>query len=281
MKKEARIRPFWYTDVWVFPKLITIITTFDKQGRLNAGPYSHIMQYDVMKTNPRMIIGFRQESHTFQNICDTGEFVINCPSADYLDDMMETARFYPEGVNELENTRFTTIPSKKVKPPSLAECPQIMECTVDEVVKLRKSSGIIIGNIEALVFDEELIDMEREERLKAMNLPIGLGDAHRKYYYHTTAEHITMHELEEPPGGQRGGEIVMTMKWDKGAMQALMKIPVGVRDTVVKNVEEFAVESGEVAVTLDVMTASAKESGMDEDFFGRFGGEKESLVKAD
>ena len=44
MKKEAKIRPFWYTDVWVFPKLITIITTFDQQGRLNAAPYSHIMQ---------------------------------------------------------------------------------------------------------------------------------------------------------------------------------------------------------------------------------------------
>ncbi len=285
MKKEARIRPFWYTDVWVFPKLITIITSYDKQGRLNAAPYSHIMQYDVMKTNPRVIIGFRQEAHTFQNICDTGEFVINCPSADYLDDMMETARFFPEGVNELDHTKFTTIPSKKVKPPSIAECPQIMECTVDEVIKLRKSSGIIIGKIEALVFDEELIDMEREERLKAMNLPIGLGDADRRYYYHTTLGDITMHELMEPPGGQRGGEVVMTMKWDNGAVETLMKIPVGVRDTVVKGVEEFARENGEIEITAEIIAASAKESGMDEDFFNRFGGKKggkkESLVKSD
>jgi hypothetical protein len=90
-----------------------------------------------------------------------------------------------------------------------------------------------------------------------------------------------MHELEEPPGGQAGGKIVMTMQWDNGAMQALMKIPVGVRDTVVKNVEEFARDNGEVAISLDVMTASAKESGMDEDFFGRFGGKSDSLVKAE
>ena len=281
MKKEAKIRPFWYTDVWVFPKLITIITTFDRQGRLNAAPYSHIMQYDVMKTNPRIIVGFRQESHTFQNICETREFVINCPSADYLDDMMETARFFPEGVNELDHTRFTTIPSKKVKPPTIAECPQVMECTVDEIVKLKKSSGIVIGNIEALVFDEELIDMSREERLRAMNLPIGLGDADRKYYYHTTAEHITMHELKEPPGGQRGGEVTMTMKWDKDAVDSIMRIPVGVRGTVVKGVEEFAQEQGHDAVTLATVSASAKESGMDQDFFNRFGGTKESLVKAE
>jgi flavin reductase (DIM6/NTAB) family NADH-FMN oxidoreductase RutF len=111
MKKEAKIRPFWYSDVWLFPKLITIITSLDKDGKVNAAPYSHIMQYDVMTKNPRMIVGFRQDSHTFQNICETKEFVVNCPPAEYLDDMMETARFYPEGVNELEHTRFTGVPT--------------------------------------------------------------------------------------------------------------------------------------------------------------------------
>jgi len=97
MKKEVKIRPFWYSDVWLFPKLITIITSLDAEGRLNAAPYSHIMQYDVMAKRPRMMVGFRQDSHTFENICATGEFVINCPPADYLEDMMETARFYPGG----------------------------------------------------------------------------------------------------------------------------------------------------------------------------------------
>ena len=117
-KTEIKIKPFWYSDIWIFPKLITIITTLDKEGKVNAAPYSHIMQYDVMHKTPRMMVGFRKESHTFQNICDTGEFVVNCPPADYLDDMMETARFWPAGVNELEHSRFTPIPSIKVKPPS-------------------------------------------------------------------------------------------------------------------------------------------------------------------
>ena len=155
-KEEIRIRPFWYSDAWIFPKLITIITSLDKDGKINAAPYSHIMQYDVMQKTPRMLVGFRQESHTFENIIETGEFVVNCPSADYLDDMMETARFWPEGVNELEHTRFTMIPSRKVKPPSIEECPQIAECTVDQVIRLDKSSGIIIANIVAMVMDEGL-----------------------------------------------------------------------------------------------------------------------------
>ena len=211
MKKEIKIKPFWYSDSWLFPKLITIITTLDKEGNVNAGPYSHIMQYDVMTKNPRMIVGFRQDSHSFVNICDTGEFVINCPSASHLDDMMETAKFYPEGVNELEFTKFTQIPSLKVNPPSLKECPQIAECTVDEIVKLEKSTGIVIATIQAIVVDEELETMGREERIRTMNLPIGMGDEARQDYYHATVGELTTHRLGQPKTALQVADAVTNM----------------------------------------------------------------------
>lgn len=272
MKKEAKIKPFWYSDIWLFPKIITIITTLDKDGRGNAAPYSHIMQYDVMPKNPRMILGFRQSSHTFQNILATGEFVVNCPRADHLDDMMETARFWPDGVNELEHTSLTPIPSKKVKPPSIAECPQIAECTVDQVIRLEKSSGIIIGKIEALVFDEELIDMDRDERINAMNLPIGLGDQNRKFYYHAKLqpENVVMHELQDPPDAMRGIDVRTTMDWSSDAMKTLMTIPPGVRKMVTESTEEWARKKGEEVVTQALFQELAEEQGMGEDFFDRF-----------
>lgn len=279
MKKEAKIKPFWYSDIWIFPKLITVITTLDKQGRLNAAPYSHIMQYDVMPRNPRMLLGFRQTSHTWENILATREFVVNCPTADYLDDMMETARFWPEGVNELEHTRFTPIPSLKVKPPSLEECPQIAECTVDQIIRLDRSSGIIIGKIEALVFDEELLEMEREDRIPAMNLPVGLGDQNRKYYYHAHLRDVTMHELEEPPDAMRGIDTRTTMEWAPDAMKTLMTIPPGVRKMVAENTEEWVRGKGEETVTMDLFNAFAAEQGMDADFFERFDAKKKKRKK--
>ncbi len=276
MKKEIKIRPFWYSDIWLFPKIITIITTLDEQGRVNAAPYSHIMQYDVMPKNPRMIVGFRQSSHTFENILATGEFVVNCPRADHLDDMMETARFWPEGVNELEHTSFTPIPSRKVKPPSLEECPQIAECTVDQIIRLDKSSGIVIAKIETLVFDEELADMDREERINAMNLPIGLGDQNRKYYYHAKLQpdNIVMHELQEPPDAMRGMDTKTTMEWAPDAMKTLMTIPPGVRKMVTQSTEEWVREKGEDVVTLELFNALAEEQGMSADFFDRFRDER-------
>lgn len=275
-KEEIKIRPFWYSDIWIFPKLITIITSLDKNGNVNAAPYSHIMQYDVMAKNPRMIVGFRQESHSFENICATGEFVVNCPSADYLDDMMETARFWPEGVNELEHTRFTMIPSRKVKPPSIEECPQIAECTVDQIIHLEKSSGIIIANIEAIVMDEGLEAMDRSERIPAMNLPVGLGDQNRRYYYHAHTDNVTMHELAEPPGGQKGGKIAMTMDWDDKAVAALMNVPVAVRQMVSERLEEFAKASGHPKVLAEHMIKMSEEYGIDSELLERFRTEHEA-----
>lgn len=272
MKKAAKIRPFWYSDVWIWPKLITIVTSLDAEGRINAAPYSNIMQWDVMARNPRMMVGFRQDSHSFRNIVATGEFVVNCPSADHLDDMMETARFWPEGVNELEHTRFTMIPSTKVKPPSIAECPQIAECTVEEVIRLDKSTGIVIGHIEALVFDEALIDMDRGERIRAMNLPVGLGDQNRRDYYHAIVDEVTMHTLAETPDGFKGGEIRTGMPWEDGAIAALMEVPAALRKMVVDNTETWVRERGSDQVTLALFTQMAREYGMDEAMLQRFGG---------
>ena len=269
-KEEIKIRPFWYSDIWIFPKLINIITTLDTEGRVNAAPYSFIMQYDVMSKNPRMILGFRQDSHTYINICNTGEFVINCPSADYIEDMMETARFFPAGVNELEHTRFTMIPSRKVKPPSILETPQIAECTLEETYELPRSNGIVIAKIETIVMDKGLKDLDRGERIKAMNLPIGLGDDSRRYYYHSLNYDAVMHELEDPPDAYRAADAATSMEWDTDALQSLMQIPPGVRKLVTDQTENFAREKGDERVPMKRFTELAEEAGMDKEFLNRF-----------
>ncbi len=269
-KEEIKIRPFWYSDIWVFPKLINIITTLDKDGRVNAAPYSFIMQYDVMAKRPRMMLGFRQDSHTYNNIKSTGELVINCPGAEHLDDMMETARFWPEGVNELEHTSLTPIPSRKVSPPSIAECPQIMECTVDDCYELPQSAGIVIANIEAIVMDKGLKDMGRGDRIRAMNLPIGLGDEDRRDYFHCTADNITVHTLADPPGSARARDVSTTLPWEADAQTILMNIPAGVRKMVCTQTEDWVKAQGGTKVTVPLFKACAAESGMDDDFFARF-----------
>ena len=278
-KEEVRVRPFWYSDYFIFPKLITIVTTLDKHGRVNAGAYSHIMQYDVMHKTPRILLGFRNTSDTFRNIRDTGEFVINCPKYDTLDDMMETGRFYPEGANELDFTRYTSIPSRKVKPPSIAECPQIIECTVDQVYDLDRTQSHVIGSIQAIVMDKGLAALPRAERLPAMNLPVGLGDEKRKYYFHTSTRDVVMHVLGDPPevevppveeDAEQETAAADAMDWDGDAMQMLQAIPKTLHKMVMGQVEGALRERGEPAVTGALFQELAREFGISEELLERF-----------
>ena len=278
-KEEVRIRPFWYSDYWIFPKLITIITTLDKHGRVNAGAFSHIMQYDVMHKKPRILLGGRNTAHTMINIRDTGEFVINCPRYETLEDMMETGRFYPEGANELDYTGYTMIPSRKVKPPSIAECPQIMECTVDKFYELDRTQAHVIGNIEAIVMDKGLAALPRAERLPAMSLPVGLGDEKRKYYFHTSTRDVVMHVLGDPPEVEvppvetdevEETEAADVMEWDEDAQKMLEAVPKMLRKMVRGQVEGALLDRGENAVTGPLFEGLAREFGMSEELLQRY-----------
>ena len=252
MKKSVPIKPFWYADVVVFPKIVTVITTINKEGIVNAAPYSFCIHYDIMHHNPRVIVGMRQTSHTYQNIAETGEFVVNFPPADFLKDVMETCRFYPKGVNELEHTLFTPIPSQKVKPPSIKECGQIIECTLDKQYLLDKTQGHVIGNVVALVFDEELIELGREERFRRLNLPIGLGDEKRKYFYYGLIDKVEMHELKPPPKEESAGDEIKTgMPWDEKALKALQQIPSAIREMIVEMAEDIVKKEGADRVTYE------------------------------
>ncbi|WP_446830277.1 flavin reductase [Candidatus Foliamicus sp.] len=278
-KEEVRIRPFWYSDYFIFPKLITIVTTLDKHGRVNAGAYSHIMQYDVMHKNPRIMLGGRNTAHTFNNIKETGEFVVNCPKYDTLEDMMETGRFYPEGANELDYTGYTMIPSRKVKPPSIAECPQILECTVDKIYELDRTQLHVIGRIEAIVMDKGLAALPRAERLPAMNLPVGLGDEKRKDYFHTSTHDVVMHVLGDPPevdvpavetDEAEETEPADAMEWDAEATKMLESVPKMLRKMVSGQVEAALRDRGEETVTGPLFEGLAREFGMSEELLQRY-----------
>ncbi len=250
MKKTVPIKPFWYADMVVFPKMVTIITTVNKEGVVNAAPYAYFIHYDVMAENPRVFVGMRKFTHTYQNIAATGEFVVNCPPADYLQDLMETCRFYPEGVNELDATRFTEIPSQKVAPPSIKECGQIIECKLNRQYELDKVQGHVIGDVVALVFDEELIELGREERFRKLNLPIGLGDEKRKYFYFGLIDKIERHELKPAPKDAAPGEKIKTgMPWDAKALEALQDVPSALRAMVVEMAEDIIQKEGAATVT--------------------------------
>jgi hypothetical protein len=128
----------------------------------------------------------------------------------------------------------------------------------------------VIANLEAIVVDEELAAMGREARIKAMDLPIGLGDEDRMEYFYTRAETLLKFTLKETPQGYAAANLTTELTWNEDAMQDLMKIPPFVRKMVMKQTEKHARKQGASRVTQQHMVELAAEFGMDEAVLARF-----------
>ena len=183
-KKSIELHVMWHINSLMHSFPITLVTTMDVQGRINAAPYSLVIPFCSSPKNPQMLLIANKNWHTAKNIMANGEFVLNYPTADQMREINETARFYPEGVNELEHTSFTTLPSQFVGPPRIAECYQHVECRVKEVIKPSQIQLNFIADVLDLSLDEAIYEVPRIERAKKTNAPIFLGvDEQQQYIY--------------------------------------------------------------------------------------------------
>lgn len=190
MQKESLdLNVLWHVDALLQAFPITIVTTVDREGRINAAPYSLILPFCSSPKNPQMLLISNKSWHTAKNIEATGEFVLNYPRADQMKDVTETARFYPAGVNELDYTGYTTIPSRIVRPPRIAECYQHLECRVRGIIRPSAVQVNIVADVVDLSADVGLYGLPRFERARAVSAPVYLGvDGEQGHIYGTMSE---------------------------------------------------------------------------------------------
>ena len=126
------------------PRPTIIITTQSREGHVNAAPFSFTMPVSIKP--PLIAFASVPTHHTFKNIQETGEFVVNIPNEDILDQLWITGEKFAEDINEIEKAELTSIDSSNVTPPRIAECFAHMECRVHSI----KDSGdhnIVIGEV--------------------------------------------------------------------------------------------------------------------------------------
>ena len=135
---------------------LVIISTISKEGTPNAALKCNFMTVSSLK---KVAFGCFPEHDTYRNVVDTGEFVVNVPPDNIMEQAMATAVDFPPKINEIEKAGFTAIPSEKVKPPRIKECKLHFECELDWY-----KDTIIVGEIVAASADDDLIECSVEER---------------------------------------------------------------------------------------------------------------------
>lgn len=149
------------------PRPTIIVTTVNSQGQVNAAPFSFTMPVSMVP--PLIAFASVSSHHTYKNIKETQQFVVNIPREDILEKLWITGEKFPPGVNELEKAGLTQISSSQVKPPSIAECTAHLECKV-KWIKKAGDHQIIVGEVLKVHADRKalkdgLLDVEQVKPL--------------------------------------------------------------------------------------------------------------------
>ena len=166
----------------VAPRPICFASTIDKEGNVNLSPFSF---FNLFSYNPPIVIFSPSRrgrdnttKHTFQNVIEVPEVVINIVTYDMIQQTSLASCEYPKGTNEFIKTGFAEEPATLVKPPMVKESKVKMECKVIEVKPLGTEGGagnLVICEILRMHIDDSVIDENKKVNQKKINHVARLG----------------------------------------------------------------------------------------------------------
>lgn len=182
----------------VVPRPVAWITTVDRDGRVNAAPFS---SYNYVAHSPPMLavnIGTRvgQLKDTARNICETGFFCVNVATESVMETMHQSAADYPPEVEEPQALGIELIPGVSTPVPRIASSPIHMECKLDQFIELgRGLNTLYIGEVltfhlSRAVYDGRNIDTQRLRPIARLGGP----------YYAALGEIFHRPALQRSPG---------------------------------------------------------------------------------
>lgn len=149
----------------IAPRPIAFASTIDNKGNPNLSPFSF---FNAFGANPPMLIFSparggkdNKNKHTFFNIKEVPEVVINMVTFDMAQQMSLASSNYPKGVNEFVKSGFTMMKSETIKPFRVKESPVQLECKVQQVIETGTEGGagnIVICEVTRIHIDEDILD---------------------------------------------------------------------------------------------------------------------------
>lgn len=164
------------------PRPIAFASTIDAQGNTNLAPFSF---FNVFSAKPPILIfsparsgRTGQTKHTYDNIKEVPQVVINVVTYDIVQQVSLASCEYPKGVSEFEKAGFTPVASEKVKPFRVKESPVQIECKVNQVIELGNEGGagnLIICEVLMMHINESVLDASKNIDQKKIDLVARMG----------------------------------------------------------------------------------------------------------
>ena len=130
--------------LWLLsPRLVVLVTTMNKEGKVNAAPYSFIGPLSIDPPLCYVSVG-KQNKDTEAFAREMKQFVINLVSADFAQKAINCEAKLPRGENELQKFGLHMRASKHVVVPSVKEAPATIECSLNEIIDPKDSDHVLL-----------------------------------------------------------------------------------------------------------------------------------------
>ncbi len=143
-----------------------VVSTASPRGISNAAPFSFNMP--VSFSPPIFAIASQPTHDTWRNIRETGEFVVNFVGEELGDKIHILERDFPYEVSEIEKAGLTEMPSRKVRPPRIAEAYAWLECRLYDARELGDhvliAGEVLLAEVRDEYYDR-VVDVARAKPL--------------------------------------------------------------------------------------------------------------------
>ena len=129
--------------LWLLsPRITVLVTTMNRDGRVNAAPYSFVGPLSIAPPKCYVSVGHGKDTAAFAR--ETREFVLNLVSEDFAQKAVNCEAKLPRGENELEKFGLHEAKSLNVAVPSVREAHATVECKLSEVIEPRESDHVLL-----------------------------------------------------------------------------------------------------------------------------------------
>lgn len=101
----------------------------------------------------------------FANLIETKECVISFPGAAMMDQIWVAGLPLPKGINEIDVARLTALPSRKIKPSGIKECPVNIEAIVKTSCAVGDHYTLFVCQAVGVSVSEEMLQKDVENPL--------------------------------------------------------------------------------------------------------------------
>lgn len=137
------------------PRTMVVVTSISKKGMPNAAPYS--WAFPVSFNPPLIGAGIQKKNtRTYRNVLETKEFVLHVVTREWGQQAVDCEEKVGDEINKLDKVGLETIPSKRVKPPTIKKAKIVLECVLHEILEPTGADHlIVVGKVVAAHASEE------------------------------------------------------------------------------------------------------------------------------